>query len=330
MRPLRTNRVDRLLRLILALQSGRPTTVDELAEIIGVSRRTIFRDLETLSEAGLPFEYDRTTHRYSTERLALLPPVNLTHAEALSILMATRHLLDHQLLVDRSAATSAGLKIESTLPRAVQDYCGPLLDQIDVRHSPSTDPQASRDVFTGFQIALSRHFKVRVCYRSVNDGELLDVCLHPYRLVYLHDAWYAVAFSQEADAVQVFKLRRIVEFHLLTEEYEVDADFTLDDYFGLAWRVSRGDRRHHVRVRFEPAVADHVEETRWHKTQRTTRRDDGALHFEADVDGLDEISWWIQGFGDQAEVLEPAELRRLVAERAQRTLALYQSSMQVV
>ena len=53
-----------------------------------------------------------------------------------------------------------------------------------------------------------------------------------------------------------------------------------------------------------------------HAASRTDR--DGTLDFRAKVSGLNEISWWVLGYGDQAEVLEPPELRDLVAARARR------------
>ena len=48
--------------------------------------------------------------------------------------------------------------------------------------------------------------------------------------------------------------------------------------------------------------------------------------FEVDVDGLGEISWWILGYGDQAEVLEPAKLREMIASHAEGMLAKYDDS----
>ena len=76
-------------------------------------------------------------------------------------------------------------------------------------------------------------------------------------------------------------------------------------------------------MRFAPLVARNVAEVVWHKTQRLVPGDDGSLDFHVRVAGLDEISWWILGYGDQAEVLKPLALRHLIAERAQRLVNLY-------
>jgi proteasome accessory factor B len=70
-------------------------------------------------------------------------------------------------------------------------------------------------------------------------------------------------------------------------------------------------------------VAGNVAEVMWHKTQRTKLMSDGSLDFRVTVSGLNEIAWWILGYGDQAEVLQPVKLRRLVAQRAQNMAAMY-------
>jgi len=73
-------------------------------------------------------------------------------------------------------------------------------------------------------------------------------------------------------------------------------------------------------------VAANVDEVAWHRTQRTHFEKDGALLFEVDVDGIHEISWWIPGYGDQAEVLEPPELRELIVGHAERMCAYYRGN----
>ena len=76
-------------------------------------------------------------------------------------------------------------------------------------------------------------------------------------------------------------------------------------------------------MRFGRLVADNVAEVAWHKTQRVTRNEDGTIDFHATVSGLNEISWWILGYGEQAEVLRPAKLRELVAAHAIRMVQRY-------
>ena len=61
----------------------------------------------------------------------------------------------------------------------------------------------------------------------------------------------------------------------------------------------------------------------WHKTQRLESLEDGTLDFHVTVSGLNEISWWILGYGDQAEVLQPVQLREMIAAHAARLVTTY-------
>ncbi len=83
-------------------------------------------------------------------------------------------------------------------------------------------------------------------------------------------------------------------------------------------------RNQRVVIRFDKLVADNVAEVRWHKTQSITRRADGSIDFEVIVDGLREISWWILGYGDQAEVVSPPELREMIAARVSNMARRYE------
>jgi proteasome accessory factor B len=119
-------------------------------------------------------------------------------------------------------------------------------------------------------------------------------------------------------------LARIGNLEILPDCYQVPRGFSIARHLRNAWHlIPEPGADHEVLVRFSPLVAQNVAEVLWHKTQRVTPNSDGTLDFRVTVSGLGEISWWILGYADQAEVLEPPELRRLVAQRAAATAARY-------
>ena len=79
---------------------------------------------------------------------------------------------------------------------------------------------------------------------------------------------------------------------------------------------------YHIRLRFSEEVVDDVTATRWHKTQTVTYNDDGSAIIEFRVDGLNEITWWVLGYGDRVKVLAPSALRQKIARMAQRIVDL--------
>ena len=80
-------------------------------------------------------------------------------------------------------------------------------------------------------------------------------------------------------------------------------------------------------MRFLSKVASNVDEINWYKTQRTIYKPDGSMLFEVDVDRLSEIAWWILGYGDQAQVLEPIELREIIAAHVKQMYSYYKKDL---
>lgn len=310
---MRTNRLRRLLNLITALHTGRSLTVEDLSKELRVTRRTIFRDLEILQHSGVPFKYDRREMRYRVDREYFIPPISFTMDEAMAMLFVLRRLIRRSLLPDFPAAQEAAMKIESGLPPELMDYCGSMLESMEAILPPHSDSEAVGDIFSVLRLAIIDHRKVRIQYEPpVQPVE--ELWLHPYRLDFIHRAWYVIGFSEIHQQIRTFKLERISRYEMGEATFTLLKPFRLTEYLGNAWTLIRGEQRYTVKILFSNTVATNVEEVLWHKTQRVTRRDDGLL-FEVDVDGLKEISWWIMGYGDQALVLEPPELREIIIHR---------------
>lgn len=318
-------RIQRLLRLLVLLQTGRPFGVADLMKELGVSRRTLFRDLEVVTRAGIPCFYDDQTRSYRIDRAFFLPPVHFTLSEALALLLASRRFVARQVLPDHEAATRAAVKVESLLPTPLRAQCGSFLDSVEVRWTPTAHADAITRAFDTCQRAIYDRRKLRIAYDSYYEQREIHTLLHPYKVAFISRAWYAIGFSELHEAVRTFKLDRVLSAEPLDESYEAPENFDLSDYFGNAWQMIRGDKTYHVRIRFSPKVAGNVEEVLWHPTQQTQRDEKSRLVFEVDVDGIDEMSWWVLGYGQEAIVEQPPELRELICQHAQALVKHYAS-----
>lgn len=317
------SRVYRLLKLITILKSGRRFDACALARELSVSRRTLFRDLNSLDEAGVPYRFDHGRRTYAIADSFFLPPLHLNLDESLALLLMTRKFLSRQIHPAFRHALSAGLKIESNLPAAVRDYCGRNLDSISVRWSPSSNASAAASVFDTILRALLDEQQIEARYDSVSDGRELDLLLDPWRLVFMTCGWYLIANDRRHGKARTFKIDRFLSVGTTGRERRPPpSDFTEETHFGAAWRMIPEGTLYRVRLRFSARVASNVEEVVWHKSQTTTRLEDGRLIFDAEVDGLGEITWWILGYGENVEVLEPPELRRRILDKARRMVAL--------
>lgn len=312
---MKTDRVERLLRILSALQSTRGYGVDALAELLSVDRRTVFRDLELLKRCAVDLSYDRSSQSYRLARERGVPPVRLTHAEALALLLSLKQASGNGAVPDVHAIASAGLKLESSLPAAMQDHCGRLVAGVDFKHVPVSDSASVLDALVSLQSALANGNKVAIRYDSLYDGAVIETVVHPYRIAHINRGWYVIGHAEHVGDVRTFKIERVVQMQVLEDRYEIEPGFTLEAHLGKAWMMIPGDREYHVRIRFDASVASNVDEVLWHPTQRTQWEADGSLLFEVDVQGLAEISWWVLGYGDRAQVLDPPDLREVIATR---------------
>ena len=172
--------------------------------------------------------------------------------------------------------------------------------------------------------AIASRRNVRIRYRSLAEETEIVTRLSPYELFFSRRSWYVVGRSSLHRAKRTFNLGRIVRIEPLEDRFQVPRGFSIARYLRNAWHmIPEKGRDREVVVRFDRLVAQNVAEVNWHKTQRVVFRDDGSADFHVTVSGLQEISWWILGYGERAEVLEPPELRGLIAQHAARMAEKY-------
>jgi len=317
------SRIRRLLNLIGMLQAGRGYNAEALARACEVSRRTIFRDLDALRQSGVPLHYDDRAQRYHIPETYFLPPTNFTPEEALALIVLCQDLGGDERLPFFGPARSAALKLASSLPSRLRRQLRATGDAVTVRMPPANPLDAQSPVYEQLLEAVAQRRSVRIAYRGPTEDEI-STRLNTYRLLFSRRSWYVIGRSSLHRATRTFNVGRIRRLEVLEDAYEIPRGFSLDRYLRNAWHLipEPGPDREVV-VRFTKLVAQNVAEVRWHKTQRLHFNDDGTLDYHVTVSGLKEISWWVLGYGDQAEVLQPAELRGIIAGHAARLVAQY-------
>jgi predicted DNA-binding transcriptional regulator YafY len=313
--------------MISLLQAGKGHNVDSLAAQCGISRRTVFRDLEVLRRADVPLKLDDEFQVYHLAESHFLPPAKFSAEESLAVLVLCHELGDVRQMPFLAPAHTAAVKIENSFPSALRKQIRGQADAIQIRMNQISPIADQSHVYQNLLDAIPKRRCVRIRYDSYFDGQIIQTCLPPYRVVFSRHSWYVIGRSSIHRSVRTFNLTRIRQLEPTEDSYEIPRNFSLDRYLGNAWHiVPDADPDSDITVRFGKKVARNVAEVKWHKTRRLKWTDDGALEFTAKVKGLKEISWWILGYGDQAEVIKPPELRKLVATHARRMLRKYKDN----
>jgi predicted DNA-binding transcriptional regulator YafY len=311
-------RVGRLFRITQAIRSKRGLTAKDLASICQRHVRTIYRDIDVLNESGIPCARDGDNGGYVLRQDFFMPPVELTFDEALAMVALLEQTGREDQIPFLDLAQRAAEKIRSQLPPKIIDELEPIDGRITIDLARGSGDDSPRDVYDDIRHAIGNRRLLRCTYDSAHsqhddpDGEF---DFKPYQLWYCQRAWYAVGHHSRRNEVRMLKLNRFTYLKRTDQPYHIPDDFKLSTLIGNAWRMIRGPQRYEIAIRFLPTVADSVTETRWHPTQQEELHEDGSVTLRFSIDGLDEIVWWVLGYGFNATVLEPPELATMVRKQ---------------
>ena len=217
-------RTDRLFELVQLFRGGRLRTGQALAERLGVSLRTIYRDIDTLIASGIPIEGERGVG-YVLREPIFLPPLTLTpvELEALHLGVAlVRQTADPELV---EAAGALMTKVDSVLPsdrpRFGHDWgfavYGPMLEH------------AALDALVTLRKAIGRREKLRLAYRSLSD-EVTERVVRPLQVEYWGRVWTCTAWCELRHDFRVFRLDRVLQCAPTGDRFTAEKGKRLADY----------------------------------------------------------------------------------------------------
>lgn len=305
-------RADRLLSILLLLQTHKRMTTADLAARLEASPRTIHRDMEALSTAGVPV----TAERGAQGGWSLLEPyqtrLNGLNADEIRALFLTTPA---QLLTDlglRSAYEGALIKLQAALPSAQQHGADDIRQRIHV-DMPGwkvwADEQTENTCFPLIQAAVLHDLRLKMTYQKA-EGEAVVREVDPLGLVFKGRQWYLIAAVDES--IRTYRVSRIQDAHTLDQAAQRPPDFDLAAY----WAESQAEfvaglPRYSAVLRLR---ADMVEWARsmWRftKVERVDPPDaDGWCVVHVTFETLIEATGSVLLCGPYARALEPDELR---------------------
>lgn len=200
------NRLDRLTAILIHLQTKRVVRAQELADRFGISLRTVYRDVRSLEEAGVPIGAEAGVGYFLTDYH--LPPVMFTSAEASALLLGGKLIEKWADASVRTEFESALFKIKSVLKRADQERLDDLDAHINVA-KPTWRQPYSDGLLTHIQQAIAQNHVLQLQYHSqYNDAETQRE-VEPVGLYHYHMAWHLIAFCHARQDYRDFRVDRI-------------------------------------------------------------------------------------------------------------------------
>ena len=315
------NRTDRLLAIALELQGKGWQRAEDLAETFETSKRTIYRDMLALGEAGVPV-VSIPGRGYSLVEGYFLPPLSFTADEATMLLLGSDVMAQSFDVQYRVAAESAGRKIAGVLPERLREDVRALRERIAFiqRDISMTPGEAERLLILRRAMLEGRQVRFSYFARSHADGAQTPMTrtVHPYSLAHMRTVWYLTAWDTTRRDVRRFRLARIDNLSVL------DETFTRPEGFQAIRRELSPEETIVVRVLLDHEVARWAREDPSFFRVAEEETAEGLL-ISLHVRDEQEVVQWLLGWGSHLRVLEPESLRQRIAAEAEAMLRRHQS-----
>ncbi|GAB5479898.1 helix-turn-helix transcriptional regulator [Marinobacter nauticus] len=308
----------RVLTVLELLQAHGQLGGGELAQRLGVNRRTVRRYIRILEDLGIPVMTEQG--RYGGYRLVAgfkLPPMMFTNEETLAISLGLLSAKQLGLTDAAPAIASVQAKLERVMPDKLKGRARAISETARVilpRKEPNLDEHALDTLATATETARSVHF----IYHAPQHPEM-ERNIDPYGLVFRQGRWYVTGFCHLRSAMRSFRLDRISEVQLLADRFTRPADFDAAEFLHqsfMAW-----NNTHAVSLTFhtDPATLASLFDPGEYCRDGIQQTADGLL-METHVDSFEWFASWLAQLTFAFTIHSPAELKHAVKAHATRLL----------
>ncbi|MCX2449676.1 YafY family protein [Pedobacter sp. PLR] len=310
-------RFDRIVAILIQLQSSRIVKAQELADRFQVSLRTIYRDIRSLESSGVPI-LSEAGSGYSIMEGYRLPPVMFTREEAGSFVAAEKLM---QQMTDKTLGayfTSAMFKVKSVMRNKDKDWISALESQILVRPGQVLFNKNVPDALELIMESIAEQKQLELWYQAFEAEEPGQRTIEPVGLFHENNFWYVLGYCLLRQDYRQFRTDRIAQIRRTNQPY-LTAHGPLEQYRN---KESNWEEKTRVRILVEKKTAKYLQSSRKHYgfVEEKSRGNQVEMIFM--INGTDEgFPRWYLMFGDVAEILEPEYMKLRVHDLAKKVMA---------
>jgi len=289
------------------LQTKRVIKAEEIARRFEISKRTVYRDIRALEEAGVPIGAEAGVGYYLTEGYHL-PPVMFTKSEASSMLTAEKlveKFTDHSIEKNFKSALD---KIKSVLPISEKDFLEMLTPHIAILQQQETSGNDFPNNFlSDIQHALAAKRVVKVDYYAHYSSELTKGRLvEPIGICYYGFAWHLIGYCRLRDDYRDFRIDRIKNLSLTDEKFSADNRIPLQEFLQGLYQSNNLEP---VVIRFDKSIVSFVEKPKYYYGYVDEKDLGNQVEMYFMTDSMEYMARWLVMHGSKAEIISPAKLK---------------------
>ncbi|CAN5346667.1 hypothetical protein BH09BAC3_BH09BAC3_08280 [soil metagenome] len=301
------NRLDRLTAILIHLQSKKIVKADEIAKRFEISLRTVYRDVRSLMEAGVPIGSEAGTGYFIVDGYHL-PPVMFSQEEASSMLLASK--LVEKMADDsvRKAFESALMKIKSVLNDDGKESLDRLQSSVMVSHHTSNASREFPNNFlTDIQKALVNKEVLEIEYHSTQE-ELTRRAIEPIGIQHYSGHWHLIGWCRMRNGYRDFRADRIKCLTVTNAKFDARNLISLQEYLDTLLQAHQGLEK--AVILFDKSVRNR------RFIYGSISEEDTGSHIRSTflIDNPNMVARWVISFGTSAQVEQPQSLKDMIEE----------------
>ncbi|MDB5157803.1 MAG: hypothetical protein JWR50_2510 [Mucilaginibacter sp.] len=309
------NRIDRISAILIQLQSRRVVKAADIAERFNISLRTVYRDVKTLEEAGIPLIGEAGVG-YSIMDGYRLPPVMFTKEEATAFLTAEKFV---EKLTDASTSAnykSAMYKVRAILKTTEKDLLESMDDRIAVLKTVKVPETSNNDHIQTILNSIAQKKVLALNYFAQHSQEHTKRYVEPVGIFFMAGFWHLIGYCRLRNDYRDFRIDRIKNL-TITDEYYTDEHPSLKDYITKKTKEKVLDA---VVIVVDKAIHPHLENQKYYSGFISEKVVGDAIEMTFLTESLEGFARWYMMYGECAEIITPDSLKDRVRELTERLL----------
>ena len=297
-------RFDRIVAILIQLQSKRIVKAQDLADRFQVSLRTIYRDIRTLEASGVPIVSEAGVG-YSIMEGYRLPPVMFTKEEASSFVAAEKLMQNYTDESLGSYHESAMFKIKSVLRGSQKDWISAIESQVDIRPAQELFNKEIPNALEILFESIAEKKQVKLNYLGIQADKPIDRVIEPVGLFQENNFWYVMGYCHLREDYRQFRTDRMKAIYRTGENFTREHG-SLDDHRPGV----RESKKTRVRILVDKNIARYLGSGRKYQGFVSQKNEGDQVEMTFMSSDLDNnFARWYLMFADYAKILEPEYLK---------------------
>ncbi len=317
------NRIDRLSAILIQLQSKKIVKAQEIADRFEISLRTVYRDIRSLEEAGIPIGAEAGVGYFLNAEYHL-PPVMFTQEEASAFLLAGElvgKLSDSKV---SSAFESALYKVKAVLKNDEKEHLEKLQNKITVINREPLEDSRQNLFLLDIQTALANKQRIKIDYTANYNKQQSQRIIEPVSLCNYDMRWHLIAYCRLRNDYRDFRLDRIQSLELQNETYDESLHLSLDEYFE---RMTKENKLYSLEIKVHQSMLDQMGSAKYWFGLIEEKKQDDSYYMKFGNNDIHLFAKWLLSLEDKVQIIAPDKLKTIIKNDVQQLYQYYQTTL---